>query len=86
MMKKWQPTPKEIDNTKNWGTWNKEVSEFTWFYDEKETCLIISGEALVTDDNGDSIHFKTGDMVNFEKGHKCKWKIIKDVEKKYKFG
>jgi hypothetical protein len=86
MMKIWQPSPEEINVTKNWGTWNKEASEFTWFYDETETCYILMGEAIATDDTGNSIHFKTGDMVQFEKGHECKWKIIQDIKKKYKFG
>lgn len=86
MIKVWHPSTEEIDVAKSWGTWSKEASEFTWFYDDIETCYILKGEAIATDDDGNSIHFKTGDMVLFEKGHECKWQIISDIKKKYKFG
>jgi uncharacterized cupin superfamily protein len=86
MMKVWQPAPEEIEITRNWGTWKKEVSEFSWFYDEPETCYILQGDATVTDETGNSIHFKAGDMVQFEQGQKCVWKINQDITKKYQFG
>ena len=85
-MKVWQPSPEEIDKTSDWGTWSKEASEFPWYYDDTETCLILEGEASATDNNGNSIHFKAGDMVKFEKGISCTWKIEKDIKKRYMFG
>ncbi len=85
-MKVWQPTSEEIAKTSGWGTWSKETSEFPWFYDETETCFILEGEASATDDKGNSIHFKAGDMVKFEKGISCTWKIKKDIKKRYLFG
>lgn len=81
-----KPTKEQIKSTSTWGTWEKEVSEFPWEYDEKETCCIIEGEAEVTAENGDKINFEKGDWVTFEKGLKCSWKITKDIKKKYKFG
>jgi uncharacterized protein len=86
MMKVWQPGSEEINKTKDWGIWTKEVSEFPWFYDDTETCLILEGEAAVTDNIGNSIHFKSGDMVQFQKGLSCKWKISKPIRKRYIFG
>jgi uncharacterized protein len=86
MMKVWQPTIEEINKTENWGTWRKEVSEFDWYYEEPEMCYIIKGEASVTDEQGNSITFKGGDMVKFDQGLKCSWKINKDIEKRYNFG
>jgi uncharacterized protein len=86
MMKVWQPTTEEIKKTDNWGTWKKEISEFDWYYEEPETCFIIKGEASVTDNSGNTISFKSGDMVEFKNGLKCKWKINKEIEKRYKFG
>jgi len=85
-MKVKKPSPEEIEQTKNWGTWEKEVSEFPWFYDEKETCLILEGKAEVTAENGDKIIFENGDWVEFEKGLSCTWKITRDIKKRYSFG
>jgi uncharacterized cupin superfamily protein len=86
MMKVWQPNNDEVKNTENWGIWEKEASKFQWFYDEKETCYIIEGEAEVSDKNGKSVRFTAGDMVNFEQGLECTWKILKAIKKRYKFG
>lgn len=72
--------------TKNWGTWNKEVSVFSWDYDETETCYILEGKAEVTDQDGNIIEFQTGDFVKFEKGLHCTWKINSPIRKKYLFG
>jgi uncharacterized cupin superfamily protein len=86
MMKVWQPNNDEVKNTENWGIWEKEASKFQWFYDEKETCYIIEGEAEVSDKNGKSVRFTAGDMVHFEQGLECTWKILKAIKKRYKFG
>lgn len=85
-MKAYKPTPEEIKRTNHWGTWSKDPSTFTWYYDEKETCYILEGEACVKDSNGNEIHFSVGDMVEFPVGLECEWNIIKTIRKKYKFG
>jgi uncharacterized cupin superfamily protein len=85
-MKVKKPTQEEIKQTENWGTWEKEISEFPWFYDEKETCYIIEGKAEVYKDSGEKICFEKGDWVEFEKGLSCTWKITKDIKKKFVFG
>ena len=85
-MRTWKPTPYEIDIAKEWGIWEKEVSEFDWYYDEKETCYILEGEAEVTDLNEHKIRFKNGDMVSFEQGLTCIWKITSPIRKHYRFG
>ena len=81
-----KPSQKEIESTRNWGDWSKEPSTFPWFYDEKETCYILSGHAEVEDHSGNKIEFKAGDWVEFEEGLSCTWKIIETIKKKYKFG
>jgi uncharacterized cupin superfamily protein len=86
MMKIWQPNPDEIKKTENWDIWKKEESEFEWYYEERETCYIIRGQACVNDNSGNKICFKAGEMVRFEKGLKCRWKITKQIEKRYYFG
>jgi len=85
-MKVWKPSPQEIEKAENWGTWKKEISEFPWFYDDQETCYILDGEATATDNKGNTVVFGKGDMVRFEKGLSCTWKIVKDIRKKYYFG
>jgi uncharacterized cupin superfamily protein len=84
MVKK--PSDAEIAETRNWGTWSKEVSVFNWEYDESETCYILEGSAKVTDRDGNSIEFRAGDMVRFEQGLACTWQVTSPIKKKYRFG
>ncbi|MCK4714778.1 MAG: cupin domain-containing protein [Candidatus Aenigmarchaeota archaeon] len=81
-----KPTEDEIKSTESWGTWEKEPSEFDWEYGEKETCYILEGSATVTASDGESASFGAGDWVVFPPGLKCKWKIDKEIKKKYKLG
>lgn len=71
---------------RSWPIWEKEVSEFSWDYDEKETCYILEGEVVVTPDQGTPVRFGKGDLVVFPEGFKCRWKISKAVRKHYRFG
>ncbi|MFW9827465.1 MAG: cupin domain-containing protein [Candidatus Thorarchaeota archaeon] len=87
-MKKKKPTEEELKDigVKSWGTWNKEVSEFDWSYGDTETCYILEGEVEVTDsDTGEKIEFTKGDLVQFEKGLKCVWKVKKPIRKYFSF-
>lgn len=86
MMKVRKPGPHEIKSAESWGNWSKEESVFPWYYDERETCYILEGNATVTDEQGNEISFGPGDWVEFEKGLSCTWKISKAVNKKYRFG
>ena len=81
-----KPSKQEINETTGWGEWNKEPSEFPWYYDEKETCYILEGKATVVDKKGKEITFQKGDWVEFEKGLECTWKITENIRKKFKFG
>lgn len=81
-----KPTEDEKKQARTWPTWAKEVSEFPWQYDEKETCLIIEGDVTVTNETGEQFRFGPGDWVVFPQGMKCTWKINKPVRKHYNFG
>jgi len=70
----------------SWPIWTKEVSEFPWAYDEKETCYFLEGDVVVKPDNGSEIKIVKGDLVIFPEGMSCTWKIRKNVKKRYKFG
>ncbi len=69
----------------SWPIWEKEVSEFDWFYDSSETCYILEGEVEVKPENGEAVSFGPGDLVVFPKGLACVWKIKKPVRKHYNF-
>ena len=87
-MKKKVPSEEELDKfkIKSWGIWSKETSEFDWSYDNTETCYVLDGEVEVTDsETGEKIDFKTGDLVQFEKGLKCVWNVKKPIRKHYSF-
>lgn len=71
---------------RSWPIWEKEISEFPWEYDEKETCYILEGDVEVIPDNGEPVSFGKGDLVVFKKGLRCTWKINKPVRKHYMFG
>jgi len=81
-----KPTEEEKQEMQSCGIWEKEVSEFPWQYDEKETCLLIEGQVEVTTEDGEKISFGKGDYVVFPKGLKCTWKITSPVKKYYRFG
>lgn len=80
-----KPTLNEKKEASSWHIWEKEVSEFQWEYDAKETCLIIDGKGIVKTGSGE-VSFGPGDWVVFPKGLKCSWKIIEPIKKNYKFG
>jgi uncharacterized cupin superfamily protein len=66
-----------------WPVWEKEASEFPWSYDSDETCYILSGEVVVTPDDGEPVTIVTGDLVTFPRGMSCRWDIRKKIRKHY---
>lgn len=80
-----KPAPKEIKKASSWGVWEKEESEFPWFYDDKETCLILEGKVKVKTADQE-VEFGKGDWVVFPQGLKCTWEIKEKVRKHYKLG
>lgn len=78
-------TPAKLDVlfVDDWPIWTKGISEFDWCYEQKETCYIVEGKAIVTADNEEPVTIGEGDLVYFPKGMKCVWKIIEPIEKHY---
>jgi hypothetical protein len=68
----------------SWPIWEKEPSEFDWYYSTTEHCYILEGEVIVTTEDGD-YHIKEGDYVIFPKGLSCTWKILRKIKKHYNF-
>mmetsp|Transcript_51004 Transcript_51004/g.124278 ORF Transcript_51004/g.124278 Transcript_51004/m.124278 type:complete len:96 (+) Transcript_51004:343-630(+) len=81
-----KPDEKEKEIASNWPTWGCEASKFPWSYGESETCLLITGEVVVTPDGGEPVEIKAGDMATFPAGMSCTWDVKKAVKKYYKFG
>lgn len=81
-------TPVKLDVlfVEDWPVWSKDITEFEWTYEQKETCYIVEGKAIITTEDGENLTIESGDMVFFPQGLKCVWKIIEPVEKHYKLG
>ena len=82
------PDPSRLDQLDvfTWSIWEKEVSEFPWHYDEKETCYLLEGDVTVMPEGGEPVRFGKDDLVTFPAGMSCIWKVHKSVRKHYKFG
>ncbi len=83
-----QPNSEKLDQlgVLNWPIWSKEISEFPWTYDDRETCYFLEGEVVVTPDGGEPVTMGKGDLVTFPAGMSCTWKINSQVRKHYNFG
>ena len=79
-----KPTEEEKNDMLKLPTWGCDVSEFDWYYDQEETCLLTEGEVEVTYKGG-SVKFGAGDMVTFPQGLSCVWIVSKRVKKHYIF-
>ena len=80
-----KPTEAEVSAFSKKPTWGCGVSEFDWYYDEREQCILTEGEVTVDYDGG-SVSFGAGDHVTFPAGLSCVWKVTKPVQKHYEFG
>jgi len=69
----------------SWPIWSKGVSRFPWHYETRETCFFLSGEVIVTPENGAPVKMGKGDLVSFPAGMTCTWEIIEAVNKHYLF-
>ena len=49
-----------------------------WYYDEKTTCLILEGKAVV-DHYGEKIPVEAGDLGTFPQGFHCQWEILEPL-------
>lgn len=69
----------------NWPIWEKEISQFSWTYDDQETCYFLAGNVIVTPNGGQAVQMGKGDLVTFPAGMSCTWEITSDVRKHYCF-
>jgi uncharacterized cupin superfamily protein len=79
-----KPDVEEVTEMKSCPVWTCDVSEFDWYYDSEERCLIIEGEVTVKYGRK-SVSFTAGDYVVFPQGLSCVWQVTKAVKKYYVF-
>jgi uncharacterized cupin superfamily protein len=81
------PSPKKLEvmGVYDWPIWEKEVSEFPWTYDRRETCYLLEGEVIVTPDGGVPVRLGVGDLVTFPAWMSCTWRILEPIRKHYSF-
>ena len=79
-----KPSETEVTKMMSNPIWTCDVSEFDWYYDSEETCLIIEGEVTVRYDSK-SVSFAEGDYVVFPQGLSCVWQVKRAVKKHYEF-
>jgi uncharacterized protein len=75
----------ESNGVMSWPIWEKEVSEFDWFYDSTEECYLLEGKVVVKTEDGEEVEFGKGDYVTFPRGLSCRWEIKEPVKKHYTF-
>ncbi len=73
----WQSDDKRLGN----GVWSCEPGSFTWDYTWDETIYFIEGEATITDQDGNSVTYKVGDMFFVPIGTSTTWEVTKPVRK-----
>ncbi|MBN2202039.1 cupin domain-containing protein [bacterium] len=76
----------EALGVRTWPVWTKEISTFSWSYEEPETCFFLEGDVTVTPQCGDPVRIGEGDLVTFPEGLDCTWDVHKPVRKHYRFG
>lgn len=69
----------------SWPIWQKEISDFDWYYDTTEQFYVLEGEVEVETEDGQKIVFGAGDFVTFPQGVKCSWHVKKPIRKHYNF-
>jgi len=72
-------------NVTSWPVWEKEASEFDWYYDSTEEFYVIEGKVEVCYGQNQKIEFAAGDFVTFPAGTTCRWKVIEAIRKYYRF-
>jgi uncharacterized cupin superfamily protein len=61
--------------------WDCSQGSFKWQYSMDETIVIISGEALITNDEGHERRIGPGDMAFFPAGSSCTWQVTEHLRK-----
>lgn len=69
---------------RQWPIWEKEISRFSYVYEEEELCYFLEGIVVIETEQG-ATTIKKGDFITFPKGLSCIWDIKEPVRKHYFF-
>ena len=65
------------------GHWGSKACKLEVSYTENEFCLLLKGQAILTDENGNSVTYNTGEPFLIQAGFKGTWESVGDVLKIY---
>lgn len=65
------------------GIWEASPGKHKVAYTEWEFCQLIEGEAVLTDENGNATHIKTGEGFIIPAGFKGTWESLTPLKKHY---
>ena len=74
-------TSQSADRKLTHGVWHCTACQFTWDYTWDEFVMILDGEVIITDADGESHTLRTGDCAYFSPGLKTTWHIPVSVKK-----
>lgn len=82
------PSPSKLTELgiADWPLWEKDISSFDWHYEEKESCYILEGEAIIYVENKEPLQVSKGQLVIFPAGLSCRWEITSKIKKHYRIG
>lgn len=69
------------DRTSHIVIWDCTPGSFKWHYCMDEALIIISGEAIMTNEKGEERRFGPGDFGFFPAGTSCTWRITEHLRK-----
>jgi uncharacterized cupin superfamily protein len=61
--------------------WDCSPGSFHWHYDKEETIFVLSGEAFMTNDQGEVRRIAAGDVGFFPAGYSCDWRVTQHFRK-----
>jgi uncharacterized cupin superfamily protein len=65
------------------GFWESDVGKWSINYTEEETCHLISGFSIVTDEEGGATELRAGDNFVIPKGFRGTWEVVEPTRKLY---
>ncbi|MDP5071933.1 MAG: cupin domain-containing protein [Congregibacter sp.] len=74
-----------VDSTGKYfaGFWYSDIGKWRIKYTEEETCYLLEGVSIVTDEDGLAITLQAGDSFVIPKGFVGTWEVVKPSRKLY---
>ncbi len=65
------------------GIWHSETGKWKISYTEEETCKILEGESIITDESGKSTTVRAGDSFVIPRGFMGTWEVVSPTKKNF---